>query len=96
MAALSDDLLYCVFFMTFFVLSQPHQGKSTATEQFYLLESFRKAVSERFCLLPAQIKGILFLLLPLYLYLLQRLIPILLSCAVPIVLQRLLRRILIV
>lgn len=51
MARFCDDLLDCILLLAFFVLSKPYQAEPSSTQQFYLVKTIRKAISEGLALL---------------------------------------------
>jgi len=70
--AFCDDLLNCIPFLAFLVLSKPYKRKSTPSQQLYFIIAIRKPVSKGFHLLIAQIIRVFLLPLPLDFYFLYR------------------------
>lgn len=80
-AALRYYLLYRVLLVALLVLSQPHQRKTSPSQQLNLLEALGEAVAECLHLFTTQVKRVLFLFLPLYLDPFEGLLAIFLSSA---------------
>ena len=71
MAAFSYYLLYSVFFLAFFMFTEPNKRKTSASKKANLIESIRKAIAECLCLFSTQIKRVFLLFLPSYFDFLQ-------------------------
>lgn len=64
MAALGNNLLYCVLLLAFLVLPKPNQTKPTPPKQFNLIETIRETISKGIALFLAEIIRVLPFLFP--------------------------------